>query len=109
MTPAHHRQENSEESFEPLLEPKSIAIFGASNQEGKVGYVCLKNLQAAYRGTIYPIHPHEKNILGLPAYPDLSRVPGSVDLAFVMVPVEAALAVIEQCGRKGVKAAIMIT
>jgi acyl-CoA synthetase (NDP forming) len=109
LTPAHHRQGNSEESFAPLLEPKSIAIFGASNQEGKVGYVCLKNLQAAYRGTIYPIHPHEKNILGLPAYPDLSRVPGSVDLAFVMVPVEAVLSVIEQCGRKGIKAAIMIT
>ncbi len=97
------------EFFNAILHPKSIALFGASNQEGKVGYVCLKNLLAAYRGRIYPIHPHETEILGLPAYRDLDRVPGPVDLAFIIVPAESVLTVIEQCGRKGVKGAIVIT
>ena len=96
-------------SMDTFVKPGSIALFGASNQPGKVGYVCLKNLQAAYLGKIYPIHPQEKEILGLPAYPDLSRVPGPVDLAFVIVPGEAVLSVIEQCGRKKVPGAVVIT
>jgi acetyltransferase len=95
--------------LDKLLQPKSIALFGTSNQPGKVGYVCLKNLMAAYAGKIYPIHPLEKEILGLPAFPDLDRVPGPVDLAFVIVPVEAVLPVIEQCGRKNVPGAVVIT
>lgn len=92
-----------------MLQPKSIALFGASNQPGKVGYVCLKNLLTAYPGEIYPIHPQEKEILGLPAFPDLDHVPGPVDLAFVIVPVEAVLSVIEQCGRRKVPGAVVIT
>ncbi len=92
-----------------LLQPKSIALFGASNQPGKVGYVCLKNLLSAYPGKIYPIHPQEKEILGLPASPDLDHVPGPVDLAFIIVPVEAVLSVIEQCGRRKVPGAVVIT
>jgi acetyltransferase len=96
-------------AFDALLKPQSIALFGASSQPGKVGYVCLKNLQAAYRGKIYPIHPQEKEVLGLTAYPDLAQTPGPVDLAFVIVPVEAVSSVIEQCGRKGVPGAVIIT
>ncbi len=95
--------------LDALLNPRSIALFGASNQPGKVGYVCLKNLKEAYRGRIYPIHPQEKEILGLPAYPDLSRVPGPADLAFVMVPVEAVGGIIQQCGRSRIPGAIVIT
>jgi acyl-CoA synthetase (NDP forming) len=107
----HSRREENPllQSFDALLKPKSIALFGASNQPGKVGYVCLKNLQASYQGKIYPIHPHEKEILGLPAYPDLGQVPGPVDLAFVIVPAEAVISIIEQCGRKRVPGAIVIT
>ena len=103
-------QENPEfRFFDAILEPQSIVLFGASNQPGKVGYVCLKNLQSAYGGKIYPIHPQEKEILGLPAYPGLDQVPGPVDLAFIIVPVEAVPGVIEQCGRKGVPGAVIIT
>lgn len=97
------------QSLERMLQPKSIALFGASNQPGKVGYVCLKNLLAAYSGKIYPIHPQEKEILGLPAFPGLDDVPSPVDLAFVIVPVEAVLSVIEQCGRRRVPGAVVIT
>ena len=97
------------QTLDKLLQPKSIALFGASNQPGKVGYVCLKNLLAAYSGKIYPIHPQEKDILGLPAFPDLDHVPTPVDLAFIVVPVEAVLSVIEQCGRRAVPGAVIIT
>ncbi len=97
------------QTLDALLNPKSIALFGASNQPGKVGYVCLQNLQGAYAGKIYPIHPEEKEILGLPAYSNLEQVPGPVDLAFIIVPVEAVPSVIDQCGRKGVPGGVLIT
>lgn len=100
---------NEFQILDAMLNPKSIALFGASNQPGKVGYVCLKNLQGAYTGKIYPIHPEEKEILGLPAYSDLDQVPGPIDLAFIIVPVEAVRSVIDQCGRKGVPGGVLIT
>ena len=97
------------QTLDAILKPQSIALFGATSQAGKVGYVCLKNLQEGYRGKIYPIHPHEKEISGLRAYPHLAEVPGPVDLAFIVVPVDAVLSVIEQCGRKRVPGAVIIT
>ena len=100
---------NEFQVLDALLNPKSIALFGASNQPGKVGYVCLKKLQGAYPGKIYPIHPEEKEILGLPAYSNLDQVPGPIDLAFIIVPVEAVRSVIDQCGRKGVPGGVLIT
>jgi acyl-CoA synthetase (NDP forming) len=100
---------NEFQVLDALFNPKSIALFGASNQPGKVGYVCLKNLQGAYPGKIYPIHPEEKEILGLPAYSNLDQVPGPIDLAFIIVPVEAVRSVIDQCGRKGVPGGVLIT
>ena len=100
---------NEFQVLDALLNPRSIALFGASNQPGKVGYVCLKNLQGAYPGKIYPIHPEEKEILGLPAYSNLDQVPGPIDLAFIIVPVEAVLSVIDQCGRKRVPGGVLIT
>jgi len=105
----HLEDETQFESLDAILTPQSIALFGASNQEGKVGYVCLKNLLGKYKGKIYPIHPHEKEILGVPAFPDLKSVPGPVDLAFIIIPAESVVPVIEQCGQKKIKAAIVIT
>jgi len=109
LNPTPSRRANPSEIFEAILSPQSIAFFGASNQEGKVGYVCLKNLLGSYQGRIYPIHPHEKEILGIPAYRELKDVPGPVDLAFITVPVESVLPIIERCGPKKVKGAIVIT
>ena len=102
-------RKNEFQILDAILNPKTIALFGASNQPGKVGYVCLKNLQGAYTGKIYPIHPEEKEILGLPAYSNLDQIPGPVDLAFIIVPVEAVQSVINQCGRKGVPGGVLIT
>ncbi len=102
-------QRERNHALSAILNPRSIAVFGASSQAGKVGYVCLKNLQAAFGGKIYPIHPQEKEILGLTAYPNLGQVPGPVDLAFVIVPVDSVLSVIEQCGRNRVPGAVVIT
>jgi len=93
-----------------LLQPKSVAIVGASTQPGKIGYTVIENLlKGGYQGKIYPINPTASEILNLPVFPNISAVPGDVDLAVITVPVKLACQVIEECGRKGIKALSVIT
>lgn len=93
-----------------LLQPKSVAIVGASAQPGKIGYTVIENLiKGGYKGKIYPINPTASEILNLPVFPNISAVPGQVDLAVITVPVKIACQVIEECGQKGIKALSVIT
>ncbi len=93
-----------------LLQPKSVAIVGASGTPGKIGYTVIKNLlEGKYEGSIYPINPTTPEILGLKVYPTVSEVPEAVDLAVITVPVKLVLQVAEECGQKGIKALSVIT
>ena len=89
--------------------PKSVAVIGASRKPGKVGYELLKNLLKFYRGVVFPVNPSADFILGLRAYPSIIDVPGPVDLAVIVVPARSVPEVMEDVGRKGVKAAIIIS
>lgn len=93
-----------------LLQPKSVAIVGASAQPGKIGYTVIENLlKGGYQGKIYPINPTATEILNLPVFPNIAAVPDKVDLAVITVPVKLACQVIEECGQKGIKALSVIT
>lgn len=93
-----------------LLYPKSIAVIGASRTPGKIGYVILRNIIAyGFRGKIYPVNPNADEILGHKAYPSVKDIPEEVDVAIVSVPAQEVPRVIEDCGRKGVKVAVVIT
>ncbi|MEM4527826.1 MAG: CoA-binding protein [Desulfurococcaceae archaeon] len=93
-----------------LLEPRSIAVVGASRSPGKIGHVILKNLiEYGYKGRIYPINPGANEILGLKAYPSVLVVPDDIDVAIIAVPANNVPDVIEECGKKGVKVAVVIT
>jgi len=97
------------EALNGLLRPKSIAVVGASNKEGKIGYTVVKNLlDSHYQGAIYPINPTESLIQGLQAYPSVLDVPGTIDAAVITVPAKLVPAVTEECGKKGVKGLIII-
>ena len=64
----------------PLLAPRSVAIFGASNDRERISGRSLRYfLEAGYSGALYPINPNRDTVQGVPAYPDLASVPGSVD------------------------------
>ncbi|MBN2389445.1 MAG: acetate--CoA ligase family protein [Anaerolineae bacterium] len=92
-----------------LLRPKSVAVIGASNTPGKIGYLAVKNLiDCDYPGDIYPINPKEAEIQGLPAYPSVLEVPGEIDTAMLIVPAARTLTVTEECGQKGVKGLIVV-
>jgi acetyltransferase len=93
-----------------LLQPKSVAIVGASTQPGKIGYTVIENLiKGGYKGKIYPINPTATEILSLPVFPTIGAVPGDIDLAVITVPVKFTAKVIEECGQKGIKALSVIT
>ena len=85
-------------------------MIGASPTPTKLGHAVLRNIiQYGYRGHIYPINPNAVEILGLPSYRSVLDVPQSVDLAVIVVPASAVLAVIEECGQKGVGGAVIIS
>ncbi len=93
-----------------LFKPKSVAVIGASNRPLTIGYRILQNLSdAGYKGAVYPVHPAEDNICGLKAYKSILDVPGGVDVAHLVVKSALVPAALEECGRNGVKAAIINT
>lgn len=94
--------------LEPLFKPRAVAIVGASTKELSIGNVIIKNLQAfGYKGKIYPIHPSAPEVRGLKAYASLADVPGDVDLAHIILPSRLVPQAVEECGQKGVRAAVI--
>jgi len=99
-----------DDGLKAIFKPESVAIIGASRTPGKVGHTLLRNLmECGYGGEVYPINPHADEILGVKCYPTVLEVPGDVDLAVIAVPAPIVLQVAEECGRKGVKALIVIS
>ncbi len=96
--------------LEMFTEPRGVAVVGASPTPGKLGYAVLQNVMLyGYPGGIYPINPKATEILGLPAYPSVKDIPGPVDLAVVLVPAQAVPGVIDECGQKGIRGAVVIS
>lgn len=93
-----------------VFEPKSIAIIGASRTPSKIGHVLVKNcLDGGFGGKVYPVNPKAKKILGLKCYKSVKEIPGKLDLAVICIPAPFVNKTIEDCGKKCVKAVIVIT
>lgn len=96
--------------LDPLFYPESIAVIGASRQPGSVGYSLLANLiDSRFQGIIYPVNPKAKGILGMKCYPRICDIPDPVDLGIVIVPARAVPQALDECGRKGVHNAVVIS
>ncbi len=93
-----------------LFNPRSVALIGASATPGKWGYHVLFNiLKADFSGQVHAVNPKGGSVLGMECRRSLSEVPGAVDLAVITTPAPTVLNLIEECGRKGVKHAVVIT
>ncbi|MEN6478652.1 MAG: acetate--CoA ligase alpha subunit [Anaerolineales bacterium] len=93
-----------------FFHPDGVAIIGASTNPSKIGYQILSNLRrSGYQGGIYPVNPGAAEILGLKCYASILDVPGHVDQAVIVIPAKGVPAVIEDCGKKGVKGVVVIT
>ena len=94
----------------PLLAPRSVAIFGASNDPTRISGRSLRYFrEAGYQGGLYPINPTRDTVQGLKAYPDLASVPAEVDFGLIAVPANLAVEAMEACVAKGVRGVVMFT
>ncbi|HSU15877.1 acetate--CoA ligase alpha subunit [Longimicrobium sp.] len=96
--------------LDSLLRPKSIAVVGASRTPNTIGYQILDNLLIhGFTGAVYPVNPTAEAVHSIRAYPSVEAIPDEVEMAVVVVPKQHVCAVAEACGRKGVKALVVIS
>ncbi len=96
--------------LEMFTEPKGVAVVGASTSPDKLGYQVLHNvIQYGYEGAVYPVNPTAPEILGHKAYPSVMECPDPIDLAVILVPAKVVPGVLEMCGQRGLKGAVIIT
>ncbi|KXH73946.1 MAG: acyl-CoA synthetase [Candidatus Thorarchaeota archaeon SMTZ-45] len=101
---------NRQKGIDHLFNPRSIAVIGASETKGKLGNDVLRNLiESGFNSRIYPVNPRGGEILGLKAYRSVSEIPNHVDMGIIVIPAVHVIPVVEECGKKGVKALVIIT
>ncbi|MFH1294633.1 MAG: CoA-binding protein [Candidatus Aenigmatarchaeota archaeon] len=97
-------------TIKTFFNPDSVAIVGASRNQQKPGHVIFRNfLDSGYAGKLYPVNPNADEIMGVKCYPNLAKIPGSVELAVIVVPAEMVPEALNDCGQKGVKGAVIIS
>ena len=97
-------------SLRRVLEPGSVAVVGASRRMGTAGRAILHNIvTGGYQGRVYAVNPHAAHMEAVPCVRSVTALPEPVDLAVVAVPPAAVCAVADKCGRRGVKALVVIT
>ncbi|WP_030836921.1 acetate--CoA ligase family protein [Streptomyces hygroscopicus] len=96
-------------SMRRLMQPRSVAVVGASNEPGKIGNSVMRNLiDGGFPGEIHPVNPKADDILGRKAYKSVGDVPGEVDVAVFAIPAAFVPAALEEVGRKGIPNAVLI-
>ncbi|MBT2490868.1 acetate--CoA ligase family protein [Streptomyces sp. ISL-96] len=96
-------------SMRRLMQPRSVAVVGASNEQGKIGNSVMRNLiDGGFPGEIHPVNPRADDILGRKAYKSVTDVPGEVDVAVFAIPAKFVAAALEEVGRKGIPNAVLI-
>jgi acetyltransferase len=113
-----------EESFDPsmnilhrrqhlldfIFQPKTVAVVGATENEGSVGRTVMQNLLATpFGGEVFPVNPKRDTVLGVKAYPNLKSVPKKIDLVVVVTPAKIVPAIIGECADLEIPAAIIIS
>jgi len=109
--PARYRPPEADvvTSMKRIMEPKAVAVIGASDETGKIGNSVMKNLiNGGYKGQIYPIHPKATEIMGHKAYKSVKDVPGEIDTAVFAIPAKLVAGALTECGEKKIAGAILI-
>lgn len=95
---------------ERLLNPKRVAIIGASRNAESVGGALFRNmLKDGFEGAVFPVNPKAASIAGVLCYRTIAEVPGDIDIAVVVVPAEQVLDVVDQCAEKGIGGLVIIS
>lgn len=92
-----------------IFHPRSVAVIGAGRDPTSMSGRLFRNLQASFRGPVYPINPRASEIAGTRTFPSILNVPRDVDLAVVAVPAASVLDAVRQCIEKKVRGLVVIT
>ncbi|MFD0772706.1 acetate--CoA ligase family protein [Streptomonospora algeriensis] len=96
-------------SMNRIFKPRSIAVVGASNEQGKIGNSVMRNIvDGGYAGQVYPINPKADEVYGRTSYSSIADAPDGIDVAVFTIPAKFVPAALEEAGRKGVAGAILI-
>jgi acetyltransferase len=97
-------------NLDKIFNPKTVAVVGASDKEGSVGYALMKNfVESGFEGRVFPVNLRKAELFNLKAYPSVEQIPEAVDLAVIAVPAKTVPDVLEQCGKAGIIGAIIIS
>src|SRR5260370_19757296 len=91
-----------------MLNPKSVAVIGATENLQSVGRTLMENLKS-FTGDLYPVNPKRNSVLGLKAFPRIGEVPEPVDLAVIATPAIAVPDVVSECAVAGPQGAVIIS
>jgi acetate---CoA ligase (ADP-forming) len=93
-----------------FLEPRSIALVGASRRRGTVGGEVLHNLiESGFAGPVFPVNPVAESVQSIRAFPSVEAIPGEVDLAVLAVKAEATAGVARECAAKGARSLVVLS
>jgi acetyltransferase len=108
--PAHDLLRSEGNPLDAIFRPRSVALVGATGRPGSVGRTVVENIRkAGFSGSFYPINPHHREVLGIPAYPSLPEAPAGIDLAVIVTPASTVPGVIRDCVAAGVPSAVIIS
>src|SRR5206468_2169869 len=107
--PAPRSNEEIVAAMNRIMQPKAVAVIGASAEDGKIGNSVMKNLiNGGYKGDIYPIHPKADEIMGKKAYKSVKDVPGVIDVAVFAIPAKFVAQALIEVGEKKIPGAVLI-
>ncbi len=97
-------------SIEKMLNPKTVAVIGASESEGSIGQSLTKNLLLGRdHRKIYPVNVNREMVMGLKCYPSVSKIPEHVDLAVIATPARTVPSIVSECAKAGVDGAVIVS
>lgn len=101
---------NAVGDLDVFLDPKSVAVIGASERPGSWGSFIMRGLLSAnFGGQIYPVNSRAGKVFGIPAFRDIAEINTPIELAVCAIPEKFVKQTIEACGQKGVKGITVIT
>ncbi len=96
--------------IENLLNPKSVALIGATDREGSIGLQLTKNLLWGKDvRNVYAVNPNRENVLGLKCFSTITEVPEHIDLAVIATHAKTVPEIVDECGQSGVDGAVIIS
>ncbi len=98
---------NKTKNFRPFFYPRSITVIGATNKKEKVGHIIFARLKTS-GARLFPVHPKELEILGVPAYRSVKELPEKIDLAITTISAERTVPVVRECAEQGIPAVIIV-